>query len=108
RINILMVHNKAYQRLEDRLFGEVFVSENGFQKAYQLHSELILAFHNGYHNLMFEGTMLDTDEKVEGDVIEQIIQRYDMRIREMLEGGENGKTKLVQKASLSKYRKCTR
>jgi len=90
RINILMVHNKAYQRLEDRLFGEVFVSENGFQKAYQLHSELILAFHNGYHNLMFEGTMLDTDEKVEGDVIEPIIQRYDLRIREMLEGGENG------------------
>src|SRR5699024_9383271 len=86
RINILMVHNKAYQRLEDRLFGEVFVSENGFQKAYQLHSELILAFHNGYYNLMFEGTMLDTDEKVEGDVIEPIIQRYDLRIREMLEG----------------------
>src|SRR5699024_3999289 len=90
RINILMVHNKAYQRLEDSLFGEVFVSENGFQKAYQLHNELIHAFHNGYHDLLFEGNVLDTDEKVEGDVIEPIIQRYDLRIREMLEGGENG------------------
>src|SRR5699024_4127707 len=90
RINILMVHNKAYQRLEDSLFGEVFVSENGFQKSYQLHNELILAFHNGYHDLLFEGNVLDTDEKVEGKVIEPVIQRYDLRIRETLEGGENG------------------
>jgi len=90
RINILMVHNEAYQRLEDHLFGEVFVSKNGFQKAYQLHNELIQSFHNGYHDLLFEGNVLDTDEKVEGKVIEPIIQKYDVRLREMLEGGENG------------------
>src|SRR5699024_2664357 len=90
RINILMVHNKAYQRLEDRLCGEVLVSENGYQKAYQLHSEILLAFHDGDHKLMFAGTMLDTDEKEEGDVIELIRQRDDLKIREMVDGDEKG------------------
>ncbi|MDY0407217.1 hypothetical protein P5G51_019455 [Virgibacillus sp. 179-BFC.A HS] len=89
RINILMVHNRAYQKLEDSLFGETFVRENGFQKAYKLHNELIHAFHNCYHDLLFEGTIIDTDEIVEEKVIEPIVQRYDVRIHEMLEGGEN-------------------
>lgn len=84
RINILIVHNMAYQRLEDNLFGETFVVDNGFQKAYQLHNELIQSFHNGYHDLLFEGTILDTDEKVEEKVIEPIVQRYHVKIRRML------------------------
>ncbi|WP_133087826.1 hypothetical protein [Virgibacillus indicus] len=90
RINILMVHNMAYQRLENNLFEEPFVVDNGFQKAYQFHNELIQSFHNCYHDLLFEGTILNTDEKVEEKVIEPVVQRYEVRIREMLEGGENG------------------
>lgn len=90
RINIIMVHNKTYQRLEDGLFGETFVSENGFQTAYELHNQLIQAFHDGYHDLLFEGTILDTDEKIEEKVIEPIVKRYDVKIQEMLEGGEDG------------------
>lgn len=86
RINILMVHNKAYQMLEDNLFGETFI----FQKAYQLHNELIQAFHNFYHDLLFEGKILNTDKKVEERVIEPIVQSYEVKIGEMLEGGENG------------------
>ncbi|WP_066189369.1 hypothetical protein ACS127_03945 [Amphibacillus sp. Q70] len=89
RINILMIHNMAYQRLEDKLFGETFVVDKGFQKAYQLHNELIQSFHHCYHHLLFEGTMLDTDEEVEVKVIEPIVQRYAVKIRRMLEGGEN-------------------
>src|SRR5699024_8856359 len=88
QINIIMVHNKAYQSLEDDLFGETFVSENGFQKAYQLHEQLIQAFHDGYQDLLSEGMILDTDEKIEEKVIEEIIQRYDAKIQKMLEGGE--------------------
>ncbi|MGJ9459945.1 hypothetical protein [Oceanobacillus sp. CF4.6] len=90
RINILIVHNKPYQRFEDNLFGETFVGENGFEKAYQLHNELIQAFHNRYHDLLFEGTMLNTDEKIEVKVIEPIVQRYDIKIRQIAKGGENG------------------
>jgi len=90
RINILMVHNEAYQRLEDSLFGGFFISENGFKKAYELHNQLILAFHNGYQDLLSEGAILDTDEKIEEKVIEPIVQRYDVKMLEMLEGGEDG------------------
>lgn len=90
RINIIMVHNKAYQRLEDGLFGESFVRENGFKTAYELHNQLIQVFHDGYHDLLSEGTILDTDEKIEEKVIEPIVQRYDVKIQEMLEGGEDG------------------
>src|SRR5699024_4779577 len=89
RINIFMVYNESYQNIENDLFEQVFVSKNRFQKAYKLNNELILSFHNGYHDLLFEGNVLDTDEKVEGKVIEPIIQKYDVRLREMLEGGEN-------------------
>ena len=90
RINILMVHNKAYQKLEDNLFGETFVGNNGFQKAYQLHEELLKLFHSRYHDLLFEGNVLDTDEKVESTVIGKSVQSYDVKIREMQEGGEDG------------------
>lgn len=90
RINIIMVHNKAYQRLEDGLFGETFVSENGFQTAYELHNQLIQAFHDGYDDLLFEGTILDTGKKIEKKVIEPVVQRYDVKMQELLEGGENG------------------
>lgn len=89
RINILMVHNEAFQRLEDSLFGGFFISENGFQKAYELHNQLIQAFHNGYQHLLSEGTILDTDKKIEEKIIVPIVQRYDARIRKMLEGGED-------------------
>ncbi|MTW87040.1 hypothetical protein F3157_15440 [Virgibacillus dakarensis] len=90
RINIIMVHNKTYQRLEDGLFGEAFVSENGFQTAYELHNQLIQAFHDGYHDLLFEGTILDTGKKIEDKVIEPVVQRYDVKMQELLEGGEDG------------------
>lgn len=89
RINILMVHNKEYQRLEDNLFGETFVDENGFRQAYQLHNELILAFHDCYHDLLFEGTMLNTDEKIEVKVIVPNVQKLDKDIKGMLEGDED-------------------
>src|SRR5699024_10563669 len=69
RITILMVHNKSYQRLEDKLFGEAFIGENGFQKAYQLHKELKQALHNHYHDLLFEGNILNTDKKIEETAI---------------------------------------
>ncbi|MBT2217112.1 hypothetical protein KK120_14890 [Virgibacillus dakarensis] len=90
RINIIMVHNKAYQRLEDGLFGETFVRENGFKTAYELHNKLIQAFHDGYHDLLFEGTILDTGKKIEEKVIEPVVQRYDVKMQELLEGGEDG------------------
>jgi len=90
RISIVMVHNKAYQRLEDGLFGETFVSENGFQIAYELHNQLIQAFLDGYHDLLFEGTILDTSKKIEEKVIEPVVQRYDVKMQELLEGGEDG------------------
>lgn len=89
RINILMIHNKEYQGLEDNLFGETFVGENGFRKAYQLHDQLIQSFHNCYHDLLFEGTILNTDEKIEEKVIVPIVQQLDKEIKEMLEGGED-------------------
>ncbi|WP_079708050.1 hypothetical protein [Paraliobacillus ryukyuensis] len=90
RINIIIVHNKVYQRLEDSLFGETFVSENGFQTAYELHNQLIQAFHDGYHDLLSEGTILDTGKKIEDKVIEPVVQRYDMKMQELLEDGEDG------------------
>lgn len=79
-IDILMTHNPAYQSIEDKLFGEVFISEYGFEMAFDIHLEMIQAFHDRYHELLFEGMLLDTDDKIEADVIEPVIQRYEKEI----------------------------
>ena len=81
RIDILMIHNTAYQSIEDELFGEVFISENGFEMAFDIHLEMIQAFHNCYHELLFEGMLLDADNKIEVNVIEPVIQRYEEEIQ---------------------------
>src|SRR5699024_653861 len=77
RINIIMIQNKAYHTLQAGLFGGSFVRENGFNTAYELHNQSIQAFHDGYHDLLFEGTTLHAGEKIEEKVIEPVVQRYD-------------------------------
>ena len=81
RIDILMTHNPKYQSMEDELFGEVFITEEGFEKAFDIHLEIIQAFHNRYHELLFEGVLLDKDDKIEASVIEPVIQRYEKEIK---------------------------
>src|SRR5699024_8488 len=85
RIDILMTHNPKYQGMEDELFGEIFITGEGFEKAYNIHLEMIQAFHNRYHELLFEGVLLDKDDKIEASVIEPVIQRYE---KEIQVGGE--------------------
>lgn len=77
RIDILMTHNPAYQNIEDELFGEKFITENGFEKAFDIHLEMIEAFHERYHELLFEGVLLDKDDQIETNVIEPVIQCYE-------------------------------
>src|SRR5699024_2493895 len=81
RIDILMTHNPKYQGMEDKLFGEIFITEDGFEKAFDIHLEMIQAFHNRYHELLFEGVVLDKDRKIEASVIEPVIQRYEKEIK---------------------------
>lgn len=81
RIDILMTHNPQYQGMEDELFGEIFITEDGFGKAFDIHLEMIQAFHNHYHELLFEGVVLDKDRKIEVSVIEPVIQRYEKEIK---------------------------
>ena len=81
RIDILMTHNPMYQGMEDELFGEMFITENGFEKAFGIHLEMIQAFHNRYHELLFEGVVLDKDSKIEKSVIEPVIQQYEKEIK---------------------------
>ena len=85
RIDILMTHHPAYQGMEDGLFGELFITEDGFEKAFDIHLEMIQAFHDRYHELLFEGVLLDEDDKIEVSVIEPVIQRY---AKEIQVGGE--------------------
>ena len=85
RIDILMTHNPKYQSMEDELFGEVFITEEGFEKAFDIHLEIIQAFHNRYHELLFEGVVLDKDSKIEASVIAPVIQQYE---KEIQVGGE--------------------
>ncbi|MBU5466971.1 hypothetical protein KQI49_09070 [Virgibacillus sp. MSJ-26] len=81
RINILMTHNPKYQDMEDELFGKKFITEYGFEKAFDIHQQMIQAFHNRYHELLFEGVVLDKDSKIETSVIEPVIQRYEKEIQ---------------------------
>ena len=81
RIDILMTHNPKYQIMEDKLFGEVFITEEGFEKAFDIHLEIIQAFHNRYHELLFEGVVLDKDSEIETSVIERVIHQYEQEIQ---------------------------
>lgn len=81
RIDILMTHNPKYQGMEDELFGEIFITAEGFEKAFDIHLEMIQAFYNRYHELLFEGVVLDKDSKIEASVIEPVIQRYEKEIK---------------------------
>ena len=81
RIDILMTHNPKYQSMEDELFGEVFITEEGFEKAFDIHLEIIQAFHNRYHELLFEGVVLDKDSEIETSVIEPVIHQYEQEIQ---------------------------
>jgi len=81
RIDILMTHNSEYQGMEDELFGEVFINENGFEKAFDIHLNMIQAFHDHYHELLLEGVLLDKDDKIETSVIEPVVQRYKKKIQ---------------------------
>src|SRR5699024_3145654 len=80
-IDILMTHNLKYQGMEDELFGEIFITGEGFDKAYNIHLEMIQAFHNSYHELLFEGVLLDKDDKIAASVIEPVIKRYEKEIQ---------------------------
>jgi len=81
RIDILMTHNTKYQGMEDELFGEIFITEDGFEKAFDIHLEMIQAFHNRYHELLFEGVVLDKDSEIETSVIEPVIHQYEQEIQ---------------------------
>lgn len=81
RIDILMTHNPQYQGMEDELFGEIFITEDGFEKAFDIHLEMIQAFHDRYHELLFEGVVLDKDDKIEASVIEPVIKQYEKEIQ---------------------------
>lgn len=87
RIDILMIHNLAYQDIENHLFGEEFISEYGFKKAFDIHLAMIQSFYDCYHELLLEGQLLDTDDKIVANVIEPVIHRYE---GEVLVGGETG------------------
>src|SRR5690625_6516794 len=65
RIDILMTHNPKYQGMEDELFGEIFITAEGFEKAFDIHLEMIQAFYNSYHELLLEGVVLDKDSSIE-------------------------------------------
>lgn len=81
RIDILMTHNPKYQSMEDELFGEIYITEEGFEKVFDIHLEIIQAFHNRYHELLFEGVVLDKDSEIEASVIEPVIHQYEQKIQ---------------------------
>src|SRR5699024_12875478 len=81
RIDILMTHNSAYQGLENELFGEKFITEAGFEKAFDIHIGMIQAFHNRYHELLFEEVLLDKYYLIKKRQIELVIQLYKNKIQ---------------------------
>src|SRR5699024_11743048 len=80
RIDILMTHNPKYQGMEDELFGEIFITKESFGKAFDIHLEMIQAFHNRYHELLLEEVLLDKHDNIEARVTEPVIQRYKKEI----------------------------
>jgi len=81
RIDILMTHNPKYQGMEDKLFDEIFITKESFEKAFDIHLRMIQAFHNRYQELLFEGVVLNKDDKIEKSVIEPVIHQYEKEIQ---------------------------
>ncbi|WP_174615263.1 hypothetical protein [Virgibacillus ihumii] len=80
RIDVLMIKNAAYQTFESTLFDEPFIVEYGFKEAYQLHNQLVQAFHTKFDELLFTGEVLDTDEKINEQVIDVILRKFESKI----------------------------
>ncbi|MFD1707567.1 hypothetical protein ACFSCZ_12615 [Siminovitchia sediminis] len=84
RIDALYPRFRPYQELETFLF-EFLGREMGFSDAYELHAELNNAFLKEYDKILFQGTVLKTDEMVKSLVLAPVIQKYWEKLPEIME-----------------------
>ncbi|ALX47542.1 hypothetical protein [Lentibacillus amyloliquefaciens] len=80
RIDILVFKHGGYQHLELTLFGESFIQQHGFRKAYHLHNELMKAFHTTFDDLLAKGTVLKSDQSIEELVLVPVLERFEAKI----------------------------
>lgn len=80
RINILMVKHDVYQSFELRLFDENYMAANGFKAAYDLHNQLMKAFDTTFDDLLFAGQILDTDGKINKQVLDVVLKKFQSKL----------------------------
>lgn len=86
RIDVLMIKNSLFQKLESYLFDEVFLTKHDFQTAYQWHNQLVHAFYTTFDDLLFDGEILDTDEKINEQVIDSVLKEFEFQITSQNKG----------------------
>lgn len=95
RIDVLMVKNHTYQSFEFQLFDENYIAENGFKAAYNRHNQLVKAFYTTFDDLLFAGEILDTDEKINEQVIDVVLNEFQSKLTS--KGSEiNGKRLVLE------------
>lgn len=73
RVYALYPKFPAYQRLEQELFVER-IQTIGFDKAYNIHNQLMEAFIDNYDNILFEGKVLLNDDKIRSLVLSPVVK----------------------------------
>ncbi|QKY71342.1 hypothetical protein [Lentibacillus sp. CBA3610] len=80
RIDVLVFKHEGYQHLELTLFGESFIQQHGFRKAYHLHNKLMKAFHTTFDDLLAKGTVLTSDQAIQEHVLAPVLKRFEAKI----------------------------
>jgi len=80
RIDVLVFQHEGYQHFELTLFGESFIQQYGFRKAYHLHNKLMKAFHTTFDDLLAKGTVLTSDQAIEEQVLAPVLERFEAKM----------------------------
>ncbi|ASK61366.1 hypothetical protein CFK37_03855 [Virgibacillus phasianinus] len=80
RIDVLMIKNDTYQSFEMRLFDEGFISMHGFKAVYELHNQLIETFYTRFDDLLFAGDVLNTDGKINEQVLVPVLKQFQKKL----------------------------
>ncbi|KZO00917.1 hypothetical protein [Pseudobacillus badius] len=94
RLEALFIRFLPYQKIESHLFTD-YAEEQGFEKAYDLHVNLVYELSKKYDEILFTGFVLDTNEVIESLVFSPVISSYWKKVRD-IDGSE-------QKSHLSEH-----
>jgi len=91
RIGKLMVKNKTHQSFETELFKKpTFITKYGFTECMKYHDELEQSYHDKYHELLYKGEVVETDNHIIKTIIDPLANQYKQKIINYQKDDEGG------------------